>query len=168
MPALTTAEREAFLAQPGILVRIATLRETGAPMVTPAWFLRQGDDILITPRKESAWLANVRRDPRVALTIDEEAHPYRKLTVEGTVRIAFDIGRDDEWRDTYRQIARRYVPPEAAERYIQETIDQPRALLAVSLVDSKVSTWRMPQQGEAYSGIWHQRYYVEGSKLAEK
>lgn len=166
MPALTHAERQAFIDQPGILVRIATLRPDGAPSVTPAWFLHEGDDILITPRKESAWLANLRRDPRVAITIDEEAHPYRKVTAEGVARILFDIGDDDAWRDTYRRIACRYVPPEAAEHYIQETIDQPRALLAVSLLDSKVGTWRMPIPGEAYAGIWHRRYYVPGSKLA--
>ena len=54
-----------------------------------------------------------------------------------------------------------------AERYIQETIDQPRALLSVPFADSKVRTWRMPIAGEAYTGIWHDRYYVDGSKLAE-
>ncbi|MBI2766465.1 MAG: PPOX class F420-dependent oxidoreductase [Chloroflexi bacterium] len=167
MPALTRDERDAFLEQPGILCRIATIRPNGAPMVTPIWFLRDGDNILVTPRKESSWLANLRRDPRVAITIDEEALPYRKLTVEGTARILFDVGHDAEWRDTYRRIACRYVPAEGAEHYIQETIDQPRALLAIPLTGSKTATWRMPLADEEYSGIWHQRYYVPGSKLAD-
>jgi hypothetical protein len=165
MPQLTEAERMAFLDQPGILVRIATLKADGAPHVTPAWFICDGGKIVITPRKESSWLANIRRDPRVALTIDEEAGPYRKVTVEGRARIAYDIGRDAEWRDLYRRIACRYVPEAGAEHYIQETIDQPRALIAVPLGGSKVATWRMPLPGEEYSGIWHQRYYVPGTKL---
>ena len=138
MPALTTDERQAFLDQPGILVRIATIRADGAPHVTPAWFIYEDGEILITPRKESAWLAHLRRDPRIALTIDEEAGPYRKITVEGVARIAYDLGRDAEWRDTYRRIACRYVPEAGAEHYIQETIDQPRALIAVPLAGSKV------------------------------
>jgi len=172
MPQLTAAEREAFLQQPGILVRIATLKPDGAPQVTPAWFLYEGGEILITPRKESAWLAHIRRDPRVALTIDDQAGPYPKVTVEGRARIAFDLGRDDEWRDTYRRIACRYVPADAAERYIQQTIDQPRALIAVPLESggSLVRTWRMPlaDRGEPYTGIWHRRYYAPGSKMASR
>ncbi len=166
MPALTRDEREAFLAQSGILVRIATIRPDGGPHVTPAWFIHEDGEILTTPRKESAWLGHLRRDPRIALTIDEEAGPYRKVTVEGVARIAFDLGRDAEWRETYRRIACRYVPEAGAEHYIQETIDQPRALIAVPFEGSLVRSWRMPLEGEAYTGIWHKRYYVPGSKMA--
>ena len=163
---MTVAERDELLERRGVLCRIATVKPDGAPHVTPVWFVRDGGDICITPRKESAWLGHIRRDPRVALTIDEEGGQYRKVTVEGLARIAFDVGRDDEWRDLYRRIAKRYVPDDGAEHYIQETIDQPRALIAVSLADAKVRSWRMPVPGEAYDGIWHQRYYVPGSKLA--
>ena len=166
MPQLSADERESFLHQPGILCRIATIRPDGAPHVTPVWFIYDGGEIVVTPRKEAAWLGHIRRDPRVAVTIDEEAGPYRKVTLEGVARFRFDIGRDAEWRDLYRRIACRYVPEAGAEHYIQETIDQPRALLAVPLEGSKVRTWRMPIPGEAYTGIWHKRYYVEGSKMA--
>jgi hypothetical protein len=168
MPALTPGERDAFLQQPAILCRIATIKADGAPHVTPVWFICEGGEVLITPRAGSAWLGNIRRDPRVALTIDEEAGPYRKVTVEGVARIAHDLGHDEEWRDLYRRIARRYVPAEGAERYIQETIDQPRALIAVPLAGSQVGTWRMPTAGEPYTGIWHRRYYVPGSKMAAR
>ena len=168
MPQLSTEERDAFLDQPGILCRIATIRPDGAPHVTPVWFIHDGGEIVVTPRQESAWLEHIRRDPRVAITIDEEAGPYRKVTVEGLARFRFDTGHDAEWRDLYRAIACRYVPAAGAEHYIQETIDQPRALLAVPLEGSRVRTWRMPNPGEAYTGIWHRRYYVEGSKMAAR
>ncbi|MBI5949728.1 MAG: PPOX class F420-dependent oxidoreductase [Chloroflexi bacterium] len=166
MPRLTSAEREAFLAEPGILCRIATLNADGSPSVTPIWFIHEGGEILVTPRAESAWLANLRRDPRVALSIDEQPHPYRKVTVEGVARFVHETGNDDAWRDLYRRIARRYTSAEGAEHYIQETIDQPRALIAIPLAGSKVLTWRMPVPGEAFRGIWHDRYYVPGSKMA--
>jgi len=168
MPPLSVAERDAFLQQPGILCRIATIQPGGAPHVTPVWFIHDGGAIYVTPRAESAWLRHIRADPRVALTIDDQEAPYRKVTVEGVAEIVHDLGADDAWRDLYRRIARRYVPEEGAERYIQETIDQPRALLRVPLAGSKVRTWRMPVAGEAYTGIWHRRYYVEGSKMAAR
>jgi PPOX class probable F420-dependent enzyme len=167
MPRLTDADRDQFLATPGILCRIATVRPDGAPSVTPIWYLYEEGKVFVTPRAHSAWLEHIRRDPRVSITIDEEAGPYRKVRVEGRMTIEHDLGEDDAWRDRYRRIARRYVPPQAAEHYIQETIDQPRALLSITLADADVLTWRMPAPGEAYSGIWHRRYYVEGSKLAQ-
>ncbi len=166
MPRLTQSERAEFLDAPGILCRIATVRPDGAPTVTPAWFIFRDDQVLVTPRTMSAWLANVRRDCRVSITIDEEAMPYRKVRVEGCIRILYVVGRDDEWRDLYRQIARRYVDAEAAESYIQQTIDQPRALLSLDLATANVTTWRMPGANEPYTGIWHRRYYVSGSKMA--
>ena len=166
MPPLSKSEREAFLQQPGILCRIATVQPSGAPHVTPIWFIYEHGAIWVTPRAESVWLDHLRGDPRVALTIDDQEHPYRKVTVEGTAELVHDLGEDDTWRDQYRRIAQRYVPPEGAERYIQETIDQPRALLRVALDGAKVRTWRMPVAGEPFKGIWHDRYYAPGSKLA--
>ena len=66
-------------------------------------------------------------------------------------------GNDDQWRDLYRQIAKRYVPAEAADAYVDDTVDQPRALIAVSMTaaDSRRTTWRMPVADEDGTGIWH-------------
>ncbi|GAC1593160.1 MAG: hypothetical protein NVS3B21_13840 [Acidimicrobiales bacterium] len=166
MPALTAVETQAFLDEPAHLVRIATVDENGMPRAVPTWFIRRGDNILFTPRARSIFLANLRRDPRVGLTIDEEPLPYRKVTVQGSVTIEHEVGRDDEWRDTYRAIACRYVDPEAAEAYIQSTMDQPRALVAVSMTGTRVLTWRMPVGDEDPTGIWARRYYLEGTKMA--
>jgi len=168
MPPLTPNERLEFLATPGILCRIATVRPDGAPTVTPAWFIYEDGQVLVTPRANSTWLANVRRDCRVSITIDEEALPYRKVRAEGCMAIVHELGEDDDWRDLYRRITRRYVDAEGAEAYIQETIDQPRALLSLDLAMAGVTTWRMPGAHEPYTGIWHRRYYVAGSKMAAR
>ncbi|MGE0599155.1 MAG: PPOX class F420-dependent oxidoreductase [Dehalococcoidia bacterium] len=168
MPPLSRSERDEFLQQPGILCRVATIQPGGAPHVTPIWFICENGAIYITPRAESAWLGHLRADPRVALTIDDQLAPYRKVTIEGTAELLHDLGDDDTWRDLYRRIARRYVAPEGAEHYVQETIDQPRALLRIPLAGSKVRTWRMPVAGEPYTGIWHRRYYLPGSNMAAK
>ena len=133
MPRLTFAERAAFLAEPGVLMRIAVVRADGSPLVTPIWFIHEDDAIYFTPRAHSEWYGCLKRDPRVALCIDEQPLPYRKVTVEGAAELVHDLGADDLWRERYRRIARRYVPAEAAEAYIHTTIDQPRALFRVAL-----------------------------------
>lgn len=168
MPKLDADAVAAFLDEPGHLVRIGTVDADGMPRVTPTWFLHEGGSILFTPRAASVFLANLRRDPRVALLIDEEALPYRKVNVAGTAELLHDLGHDDAWRDTYRAIAGRYIEPDAAEAYIQATIDQPRALLGVRLDDATVTSWRMPVEGESGTGIWARRYYGEGTIMAER
>ena len=168
MPKLTKAEMSEFLQERGHLARIATINADGAPSVVPVWFICEDGKILITPRKYSAFYANVQRDPRVAITVDEEAGRYRKVLVEGKAEILYTPGQDDIWRDTYRRISRRYIDDQSADYYITETIDQPRALIGVELAKAKVTTWRMPKEGEAYTGIWHKRYYEAGSKMRKQ
>ena len=166
MPRLNDVELAGFLAEPGVLMRVAVVRNDGSPLVTPIWFLYEDGVVYFTPREKSEWFGCLRQDPRVALSIDEQPLPYRKVLVEGRAELLFDVGRDAEWRDRYRRIAQRYVPPDAAEDYIQNTIDQPRGLYRVVLEGAEVKTWRMPLEGEAAEGIWHHRYYIPGTKFS--
>ena len=168
MPRLTQDETRQFLAEQGILMRIAVVRDDGSPLVTPIWFLHEDDAIYFTPRKRSEWFACLRRDPRVALCIDEADQPYRKVLAEGAAQLMHDIGEDDVWRDLYRRIAERYVPPAGADAYIRNTIDQPRGLYRLPLRAAKITTWRMPRAGEAGEGIWHHRYYEEGTAFRNR
>jgi nitroimidazol reductase NimA-like FMN-containing flavoprotein (pyridoxamine 5'-phosphate oxidase superfamily) len=146
-------------------MRVAVARADGSPLVTPLWFIHEHDAIYFTPRARSEWYTCLKRDPRVALSIDEQPLPYRKVIVEGAAELVHDLGADAQWRDLYQRIAQRYVPPDAAAAYIHTTIDQPRALFRVSLERANVRTWRMPIGDESGDGIWHQRYYAPGSRL---
>ena len=95
--------------------RIATVRADGSPSVVPVWFIFEGGKVLITPRKHSAFLQNLRREPRVAITIDEEAGRHRKVLFEGKAEILFEPGDDRKWDDIYRRIACRYVDKASAD-----------------------------------------------------
>ena len=165
MPTLTDAERDAFLEERGILMRIAVVRPDGSPLVTPIWFIHRDGAIWFTPREKSEWFMCLRHDPRVSLCIDEQPHPYRKVLIDGTAELVHDIGNDDAWRNLYREIACRYVPEDAANAYVDNTIDQPRGLYRVELSEAKVRSWRMPVEGEDAMGIWHDRYYREGTRF---
>lgn len=163
MPPLSAEERRAFLETPGVLMRIATVDAAGDPHVTPIWFIHEEGRLWFTPRAASAWLAHLRAHPRMGCVIDETAQPYRKLVVEGEAEIVHDLGEDDVWRERYRRIAERYVEPAGAAAYIRNTMDQERALCALTLSEARVRSWRMPVAGEPRSGIWHARYYGSGT-----
>ncbi|MCR9277764.1 MAG: pyridoxamine 5'-phosphate oxidase family protein [Pseudomonadaceae bacterium] len=163
MPTLSSSERDAFLTEPGVLMRVSVVREDGSPLVTPIWFAFEDGAIYFTPREKSEWFRCLQRDPRVALCIDEQPLPYRKVIAEGSAELVHDVGVDDEWRDLYLRIATRYVGEQGANQYVTDTIDQPRALFRLPLEQARVKTWRMPVEGEAPEGIWHDRYYVPGT-----
>jgi nitroimidazol reductase NimA-like FMN-containing flavoprotein (pyridoxamine 5'-phosphate oxidase superfamily) len=165
MPKLKLAERDAFLAEAGHMMDIATLDAEGAPLATPIWYIHEDGRIWFTPRQHSEWLKNIRNDPRVALVIDEHLMPYRKVLVRGKAEVVHEIGNDGAWRDRYRRIAQRYIPVDDANAYVDGTDDQPRALCSVTLADVDVKTWRMPVEDEPYQGIWAKRYWTEDAKV---
>ena len=166
MPKLTHDEMSAFLDERGHLARIATVDTDGLPRVLPLWFIMNGRQLLFTPRSPAIIWKNIVRDPRIGVCIDEEAAPWRKVTVQGVVQVVHEPGEDDKWREMYRRIAKRYVADDAADGYVDGTDDQPRALCAVDLDApmTRLVTWRMPVAGEDPRGIWAKRYYLPGTK----
>ncbi|MFT4561969.1 MAG: PPOX class probable F420-dependent enzyme [Gammaproteobacteria bacterium] len=168
MPKLKLAERDTFLNEPGCIMDIATLDADGGPSVAPIWFIYEEGRIWFTPRQHSDWLKNIRKDPRVALCIDETAIPYRKVIVRGQATVVHEVGNDDQWRDRYRRIAQRYIPLDDANAYVDGTDDQPRALCSVTLAEADVKTWRMPVGDEAYQGIWAKRYWTDDPKVKQQ
>ena len=169
MPKLTEPELHAFLDERGHLARIGTVDEDGFPRVLPLWFVRDGRRLLFTPRSPAVIWRNIRRDPKVGISIDESEQPYRKLTLQGVVEVVHQPGEDDTWRDLYRMIAKRYTADRFADDYVDGTDDQPRALCAVDLdaATTRWSTWRMPTKGEDQRGVWAQRYYLPGTKWSD-
>ncbi len=166
MPSMSVEEQAQFLDEPGILMRIATVRADGGPLVTPIWFLFEAGFIYFTPRAQSQWFQCLRDDPRVALCIDEQPLPYRKVVVQGAAELVHDLGADDVWRDLYLRIACRYVERKGAEAYLRNTGDQTRALFRIDMSQSQVRNWRMPVDDEPADGIWHQRYYAPGTQYS--
>ena len=78
-------------------MRIGVNRADSFPLVTPIWFIYRERAIYFTPREKSEWFDCLRQDNRVALCIDEDAQPYRKVIVEGLAELVYDVGEDDEW-----------------------------------------------------------------------
>jgi nitroimidazol reductase NimA-like FMN-containing flavoprotein (pyridoxamine 5'-phosphate oxidase superfamily) len=160
MPGMTDEEVAAFLDEPGHLVRIGTVDPDGMPLVVPTWFVVEDGVFLVTPRERSSWFANLQVDPRICLTVDESAAPYRKVVLQGTVETVFPLGADDRWRDVYRRITMRYVLPEWGDAYLADTHDEPRALLGLSIARAELTSWRMPaHSGEDPLAVWAPRYY---------
>lgn len=77
------------------LGHLATLMKDGSPHVAPIWVDHEGDIILINTAMGRVKHKNVTRDPRVALSIADEADPYERIEIRGRVISQTREGADE-------------------------------------------------------------------------
>ena len=78
-----------------VVATLATVMADGSPQATPVCFGFNGAQIEINSAKGRAKDKNMRRDPRVALSIVDPANAYRYLEVRGRVVEITEQGADD-------------------------------------------------------------------------
>ncbi len=132
--------------------------KTAARWATPLWFIHRDGAIWFTPREKSEWFACLRRDPRVALCIDDQNLPYRKVLVEGDAELVHDLGADDLWRDLYRDMAARYVGRRGANEYVDNTRRPATRPVPRGAGGREGEELRLPLEDEPQMGIWADRY----------
>jgi PPOX class probable F420-dependent enzyme len=79
-----TADARVLLSRPNF-AHLSTLMPDGSPQNTPVWIGMEGDPILIGTGEGSRKVRNVRRDPRVALSVVDFHNPYEEVQVRGRV-----------------------------------------------------------------------------------
>jgi PPOX class probable F420-dependent enzyme len=113
MPTFTDEQR-AFLLHDTRTAKLATVCKDGRPHVVPIWFTLDGETIVFTTDEHSVKAANIRRDPRVCLCVDDETPPYAYIMVEGTATWSPDMEALLHWAT---RIGGRYMGEELAETY---------------------------------------------------
>ena len=160
MPKMTRPEIDAFLDEPGHLLRLGTVDADAMPSVVPIWFLYRDNTLWFTPRARSEWFDHLRTNPSACCTIDESGGSMRKVIARGQAELVHDVGNDDAWREIYRDITMRYVPEPFADAYLTDTHDEPRGLWSLDLGAARVETWRMPTgENEDRLAVWAPKYY---------
>jgi len=97
-------ELRELLAKPNPAV-IATVRPDGQPVTVATWYVLDGDRILVNMEDSRKRLDHLRQDPRVSLTVLDEASWYTHVSMQGRVVALVD---DDDKADIDR-IARHYT-----------------------------------------------------------
>jgi PPOX class probable F420-dependent enzyme len=113
MPTLTDEQR-AFLLHGTRTGKLATVRKDGRPHVVPIWFTLDGDTIVFTTGEKAVKAANIRRDPRICLCVDDEIPPYAYIMVEGTATLSTDLDALLHWAT---RIGGRYMGEDLAEAF---------------------------------------------------
>jgi PPOX class probable F420-dependent enzyme len=73
---------------------LATLMTDGSPQVTPVWVDYDGAYVRVNSAKGRVKDKNMRRDRRVALSIQDPDNPYRYLAIQGDVVEITEEGAD--------------------------------------------------------------------------
>ena len=84
---------------------VATVMEDGSPQVTPVWIGREGDIVTFNTAKGRLKHKNLKRDPRVAISIIDAENPYIPLVIQGEVIEMTEEGADED----IDALAKRYL-----------------------------------------------------------
>jgi PPOX class probable F420-dependent enzyme len=69
---------------------VSTIGPSGAPQVTPIWFVFDGERVKFSLVEGRQKLKNLRRDPRVAVLVVDPARPTYYLELRGHVEMVDD------------------------------------------------------------------------------
>ncbi|MGW2284588.1 PPOX class F420-dependent oxidoreductase [Streptomyces phaeochromogenes] len=72
---------------------VATLGPGGAPQNSVVWFKREGDTVLFSSTDGRQKIRNLRRDPRISVSVYDLANPYTSVEIRGTAEILPDEGK---------------------------------------------------------------------------
>jgi PPOX class probable F420-dependent enzyme len=76
-------------------VHLSTLRADGSPRNWVVWVGVEGDRVLVCTGQSTLKARDMRRDPRVAMSVADLANPYRMAAVQGRV---VEVRPDDDGR----------------------------------------------------------------------
>ncbi len=98
-----------------IPARLAYVASDGTPRVLPIWFYWNGRELILAPSPKAHKIKSLAKNPKVAVTIDDNSFPHKVLLVRGLATLQEMPG-----------IVREYAA--AAERYLGA--DQGQAWIA--------------------------------------
>jgi PPOX class probable F420-dependent enzyme len=111
---LNDPEVRAFLQEGTRTGKLGYLSASGRPLVSPVWFVVEGDALVFNTGKDTAKGRSLARDPRATLCVDLQEPPFAFVQVQGEVELSEDPA---ELLRTATVIAARYMGQERAEEF---------------------------------------------------
>jgi Pyridoxamine 5'-phosphate oxidase len=104
------------LLQSKIPARFAYVWTDGTPRVIPIWFHYNGREFILGTPPKAPKLKALAKNPKVALTIDDNAFPHKVLLIRGTARLQPVDGVVPE----YASAAERYFGRQQGQAWIKQ------------------------------------------------
>jgi PPOX class probable F420-dependent enzyme len=111
---ITDPEVQAFLRAGTRTAKLAFTAADGRPLVTPVWFIVEGDQVVFNTGEDTAKGRALARDPRTTLCVDLEEPPYAFVQMQGQAELSEDPG---EVVRTATAIGARYMGADRAAEF---------------------------------------------------
>jgi PPOX class probable F420-dependent enzyme len=113
------------------IAHLATVLPDGAPHTVPVWVGTRGDHVAIITGPDSRKARNLRRDPRVALSMTPVDNPFEPVIIRG--RVVEWIEGDAAWEIVDR-IAMKYIggPYDRGQQRVVALIQPDRQSIGMS------------------------------------
>jgi hypothetical protein len=112
-----------------IPARLAYIATDGTPRVIPIWFHWDGTNFVLGTPPKAPKLKALAKNPKVALTIDDNAFPHKVLLVRGTARLEPVNGVVPE----YALAAERYFGPEQGKTWVAQLAQMVSSMVRVTI-----------------------------------
>ena len=87
-------ESHADILEKRSFAHLSTLMSDGSPQSSPVWIDTEGPFIRVNTAEGRLKDRNIRRDPRVAISVTDPDNPYRSMTIRGRVTKITNDGAD--------------------------------------------------------------------------
>ena len=135
---LTPDELENLLAG-DCLANLATVNRDGSPQVTPVWYGYRDGKFMVITHDSVLKTRNIRRDPRVSLSIATPGVPYAYVLARGKARMT-----TDDLEAVVTSICVRYWGDQKGGAFAQEIMEAGKAVL-MEITPDRLATWTRPE-----------------------
>jgi PPOX class probable F420-dependent enzyme len=106
---------------------LATVNPDGSPQTSVVWVRRDGNDLLISSAAGRRKDKNLARDPRVSMTVYDQADPLQYVEVRGLATVSEDPGRQ-----LAVSLAEEYEGPGAGQEFLDLPPEVIRIIIRVT------------------------------------
>jgi Pyridoxamine 5'-phosphate oxidase len=112
-----------------IPARLAYVWTDGTPRVIPIWFHWNGSEFVLASPLKAPKLKALNRNPKVALTIDDNNFPHKVLMVRGTSRLETVPGIVPE----YAIAAERYFGSQQGKAWVEQLGSMVKEMVRITI-----------------------------------
>ena len=135
MATLTQEEIDEFLGVPHV-AQLATIRPDGRPHLAPVWYIREGTQVKVMTFESSVKVRNIELNPKVALSVATDGHPYRYVILEGDA-----IVTKENLEQEVERLCVHYEGPERGAEYTKELLAD-SGMVVIDVAVRKTISWK--------------------------
>jgi PPOX class probable F420-dependent enzyme len=106
-----------LLRRPNLAI-VGTIRSDGTPQLTPTWVDTDGEHVLVNTAEGRWKTRNLRRDPRISVTVVDRDDPYDWVSVTGTAELTREGAEEHIHKLSHKYRGKDYDKPKDPQRIL--------------------------------------------------